>query len=474
MRHSFKRQLSLSAITSNDLIGQHHTRDDIDKLVMGFNVILETPKLRDAIIDALTVGLDLKSDIGREGMDYWSMFVFGSARTSLDIDYDRLQNLANNHAALRKVIGHGDLDGHQQYGLTTLKDNIRLVTDDMLSEINTMIVKHGQKYVHPYSKKSTLTCRADSYVAMTDVHFPTDIRLLFDSVRKVIEMVSHLCKSNNVKGYRQYKQNRNKLKRLMHKARNSKKRNETATKAAHQAYIDCAKEQLAKAKMQLDALKASGVLFIQQTEIEGYQQYAATFISQIERRVLKGETISHDEKIFSIFEPHTEWICKGKAGVPVELGVKLAVVQDQHQFILHHHVMEKQQDVHIAEDLLVATESKYGEIDSISFDRGFWSAENEAALKAHARKVVMPKKGYKSKERQAIEDEKEFIKLRHKHSAVESGINALQEHGLKKILDHGIDGYKRYISFGIVGYNIHRLGAIALSRHYRSLQKQAA
>lgn len=474
LRQSFKQQLTLTSITPDELIGRHHSRDDIDKLTMGYNVILETPHLRDAIIDVLSAGLNLSDDAGREGMDYWTMFVFGSARVALDIDYDRLQNLVNNHAALRRVVGLGDLDSHQQYGLTTLKDNIRLITEDILAQINTLIVKEGQAFVHPYSQSTTLNCRADSYVAMTDVHFPTDISLLYDAVRKVIELVAQLCKVNNIKGYRQYKQNRDKLKKLMHKARSSKKRKEAETKAAHQSYIDCAIEQLAKAQTQLDLLKASGILLIQQDEIEEYQQYAATFIDQIERRVLKGETIGHEEKVFSVFEPHTEWVSKGKAGVPVELGVKLAVVQDQHQFILHHHVMQQQQDVHIAQDLVRTVEEKYGTIDSISLDRGFWSVENEAALKEHVRKVVMPKKGYKNQEHQAIEDEKEFTKLRHQHSGVESGINALQEHGLKKVPDHGIEGYKRYIAFGIVGYNIHRLGTIALARYYRTLRKQAA
>ena len=474
MRQSYKQQLTLTAITTNDIVGRHHSRDDIDKLTMGYNVILKKPTLRDAIIDVLASGLNLSADTGREGMDYWTMFVFGSARVALDMDYDRLQNLVNNHAALRKVVGHGDLDGHQQYGLTTLKDNIRLITEDMLAQINTLIVKEGQAFVHPYSQNTTLNCRADSYVAMTDVHFPSDISLLFDAVRKVIELVGQLCKTNNIKGYRQYKQNRDKLKKLMHKARSSKKRNQAQTKSAHQAYIDCAALQLAKAQTQLELLKSSGVFFIQQGEIEQYQQYAKTFIDQIERRVINGETINHEEKIFSIFEPHTEWVSKGKAGVPVELGVKLAIVQDQHQFILHHHVMQQQQDVHIAQDLVRAIEEKYGTIDSLSLDRGFWSVENEAALKERVRKVVMPKKGYKNQERQAIEDEKEFTKLRHQHSAVESGINALQEHGLKKVPDHGVEGYKRYVAFGIVGYNIHRLGAFALARHYRALRKQAA
>ena len=150
------------------------------------------------------------------------------------------------------------------------------------------------------------------------------------------------------------------------------------------------------------------------------------------------------------------------------------MVQDQHQFILHHHVMQKQQDSTIAVDLVEAVKEKYGAIDSVSFDRGFWSPDNEKVIKSHVRKVVMPKKGYKNRERQSIENDKEFTKFRHRHSAVESGINALQEHGLKKVPDHGIEAYRRYIAFGIVGYNIHRLGSIALARYYRAQRKQAA
>ncbi len=64
--------------------------------------------------------------------------------------------------------------------------------------------------------------------------------------------------------------------------------------------------------------------------------HATRQIDQIRRRVILGEVIAHEEKVFSIFEPHTEWISKGKAGVPVELGLKVCILEDQHQFILHH------------------------------------------------------------------------------------------------------------------------------------------
>ena len=56
-------------------------------------------------------------------------------------------------------------------------------------------------------------------------------------------------------------------------------------------------------------------------------------IDQIDRRVLQGQTIPHQEKVFSSFQPHTEWISKGKAGVAAELGLHVCVVEDQHRFI---------------------------------------------------------------------------------------------------------------------------------------------
>jgi len=209
---------------------------------------------------------------------------------------------------------------------------------------------------------------------------------------------------------------------------------------AHQAYIEAAQQALAKIDEKLEALSSNNILLASHQAIAQFRTYATTLMDQIDRRVLQGETIPHNEKIFSLFQPHTEWIVKGKSGVPFELGIKVAIVQDQHQFILHHQVMEKQQDADIAVSVAQAVKERYGEIDSMSYDRGFWSADNESKLLEMVRKVVLPKKGYLDKKRQEIESEKEHVALRMKHSAVESGINALQVHGLKKVPDSGIEG----------------------------------
>jgi len=75
--------------------------------------------------------------------------------------------------------------------------------------------------------------------------------------------------------------------------------------------------------------------------------------------VLTGETIPHDDNLVSVFEPHTRWISKGKAGTPVELGVLVSVIEDQYPFILGHEVIWDGGD----QDVIVACLRRWQEHD---------------------------------------------------------------------------------------------------------------
>ena len=189
--------------------------------------------------------------------------------------------------------------------------------------------------------------------------------------------------------------------------------------------------------------------------------HATRQIDQIGRRVIPGEAIPHGEKVFSLFEPHTEWISKGKAGVPVELGVKVYIVEDQHQFIVHHQVMQNQMDDQVTLEMVAQARQRFPRLNACSFDKGFHSPANQITLKAQLELVVLPRKGKLSQQAQAEEQAPDFVKARRAHSAVESAINALEVHGLDVCPDHGIDGFKRYVALAVVAKNIHRIGAIA-------------
>jgi hypothetical protein len=215
--------------------------------------------------------------------------------------------------------------------------------------------------------------------------------------------------------------------------------------------------------------------------IESMINYTVMLINQVERRVFEGEKIPQEEKIYSVFEAYTEWICKGKAGVRQELGVKICIVEDQFGFILTHRVMQNEQDKDIAFLMTLETKNKFAILNSISFDKGYHSKndlngennrtriEKELGVKAY-----LPKKGKKNKEETKRESEKEFVKARKKHPAVESGINALETHGLDRCPDKGEIHYKRYVAMGIMSANIHKLGAILIAKELDLIVERAA
>ncbi len=121
---------------------------------------------------------------------------------------------------------------------------------------------------------------------------------------------------------------------------------------------------------------------------------------------------SLEEKGFSLFEPHTEWICKGTAGVPMELGLRVNVVEDRDRFILHHQVMERTTDDQVAIAMVDETQQRFPQLRAISMDKGFHSPTNQAALKERLECVVLPRKGRRSQADKARESEPEFSQLR--------------------------------------------------------------
>ena len=75
-------------------------------------------------------------------------------------------------------------------------------------------------------------------------------------------------------------------------------------------------------------------------ELERFNKLTIKHIDLLEHRVIKGETIPHEEKMFSVFETYTEWITKGKKRPSVELGKKLCITSDQFHLILDYQIME--------------------------------------------------------------------------------------------------------------------------------------
>jgi IS5 family transposase len=304
-------------------------------------------------------------------------------------------------------------------------------------------------------------------------------------MRKIILLTGDLCEGSNITDWRQYQFRYRSIKKLMRSVQNKKRGNaksaekkkikEEELKKSHQIYINACSAVINKADQSLEKIPDTSVIVgIKKQEIMNFISHGKRQIDQIHRRVILGETISHDEKIFSIFETHTEWVVKGKAGVPVELGLRVCVVEDQYQFILHHQVMEKETDDQVCISITKGAKERFPMINQMSYDKGFHSPANQNDLKDIIDFPVLCRKGKLSKQVREIENSPEFRKARRQHCAVESAINALGVHGLDYCPDHGIYGFKRYVSLAIVGRNIQRIGSILQDREQKKIQRNSA
>jgi IS5 family transposase len=484
-RHRFKREITPMRVAQNEqmTIGEVDiskmrfdlkSRDDIPKILRGLQFIYTNLALRTSIFALLDANIspEVSKTNGRPGMTLWSILVCGVIRLDLNCDYDRLQELVNHHNTLREMLGHGAFDD-VTYHFQTLKDNVRLLTPELLDQINQLVVAAGHILVKK-SPDEALRGRCDSFVLETHVHYPTDINLLWDAMRKSITLTAQWCDERGMSDWRQSAFNLRQVKQAMRTAQNKKRskaktpdqieKNQLLIIQAHQTYLNVAQSYLDKVGQTLATITAQGLGnpldLITKLEIEGFMAHAQRQINQIERRVIRGEVIPHAEKVFSIFQPHTEWISKGKAGVPVEFGVKVCILEDQHQFILYHQVVQQQTDDQVTVEMVTQTKKRFPKLNVCSFDKGFHTSANQIALKEHLKQVVMPRKGKLSQQAKEEEQAPDFVKARRAHSAVESAINALEVHGLDVCRDHGIDGFKRYVALAVLARNIHRIGAI--------------
>lgn len=125
------------------------SRDDVPQLLKGLQYIYTQEETRKKIFKILIKEISPEVDKrnGRPGMDLWKILVMGTLRLNLNWDYDRLCEMVNNHRTIREMLGHGWLDEKTEYQLQTLKDNVKLLTPEILKKINEIVVDCGHKLI---------------------------------------------------------------------------------------------------------------------------------------------------------------------------------------------------------------------------------------------------------------------------------------------------------------------------------------
>jgi len=477
MRHSFQAQPDLQITPIEKIRLPLKSRDELPAILAGLQWIWMHPTLKAEILALLEARiLAGKQATGRTGMDLWQILVLGVVRLGLDADWDRMEHIANYDALVRQMLGVPAMpwgEDAKVFGHQTLRDNVALLDDELLHQINARIAAAGREV---FAKKegapvAALEVKVDSYVLETDVHFPTDLNLLWDAGRKCVDLVEGLLDSgHDLPGWRKFKLWRRQLKdceraasQIVYRGGPNK---EARVKSAVRAYLAVGRDLSAKVRQTLLGLCDETVDAARWERLAYFHAMLDKHLDLVERRLLKEETIPAHEKVFSLFEPHTEWIQKGKQRPNVELGHRLLLATDQQQLIQDYAVLQGEAEVDQSLPMADRLLGRYGagSVASLSFDKGFTRAEDRELLSLYIPEVVMPKRGKKNAAETERESRKKFVALRRQHSAVESEINSLEHHGLNRCLDVGLEGYRRYVGYGVMSYNLHMIGRELLVR----------
>ena len=481
MRQRYSPQPDFNVIPIEKVVLPTKSRDELPPILAGLQWIWIHPTLKAEIFALLEKKiLAGKKATGRTGMNLWQILVLGSVRLGLDADWDRLEDLANHHTLIRQMLGVPALSWgapDKTFAHQTLRDNVALLDEELLKGINALVAAAGREV---FAKKggapvAALELKVDTYVLETDVHFPTDLNLLWDAGRKCVDLIEKYRGQfgYELPGWRKAKDWRRRLKgleRLTSKiVYGGGPQKEKRVQAAVREYVQIGRDLSAKVRQSLLDLCDQVVDFIDEARWQALEYFARMLDKHLDlvgRRLLREETIPAAEKIFSLFEPHTEWIQKGKQRPNVELGHRLLIATDQHQLIQDYDVPIAQADVDQSVPVADRLLGRYGAgaLASLSFDKGFTRAEDRDLLSLYVPSVVMPKRGKKNPRETERESEKTFVALRRRHSAVESDINSLEHHGLNRCLDVGLTGYLRYVGYGVLSYNLHVIGRALLAR----------
>jgi len=485
MRRRFDVQLALGQTPIERVSIPLKSRDELPPMLASLQWIFQTPELNAEVFALLESKISAgKKATGRPGLSLWQILVLGVVRLGLDCDYDRLEDLANHHTLLRQILGVSALPAADEkpFHRKTLSENVCHLDEELLLQINGLVAQAGRAVFKKKGNAEPIRAKTDSYVLETNVHFPTDLNLLWDAQRKCLDLILPLISRHDLPGWRKAQNWRRTLKSQMialtRLASGGGPNKEERRRAAAEHYVQDSYRFEEKVFGAVRALPPprNPAETMQRAPLQYFHDMFIKQLDLVERRWLKDEKIPHAEKIFSLFEPHTEFIKKGKLFPPVELGHKLLVTTDQHELILDYRVMDRQpndkeESLGVADRLL----GRYGadQIQSLSFDKGFTREEDRELLELYIPEVIMPKRGRRKPSEDEREKKRSFRKLRRQHHAIESDINCLEHHGLDRCPDKGLDGYKRYVGLGVLAYNLHKIGKQLINESIRKPNERA-
>lgn len=327
--------------------------------------------------------------------------------------------------------------------------------------------------------------RIDTTVVETDIHYPTDSHLLWDAVRVLTRLVKRLSKIVPA-ATAGFPDRRRRARRRMQQIERAQRR-PRQRRRKYQDLIAVTVEVVAKARAaaaaarevpDLELMDALAVTALAES-IEHYSALADRVLDQTRRRIFDGETVPAQEKLYSIFEPHTDLIRRGKARTPNEFGHKVFLAESANGLITDYRVLDgnPSDEIHV-QPALEHHQQRFGKAPEVfAADRGFSSAATlEACRKAQVKLESLPQcGGTKTPEREAYEKSPEFRQAQRFRAGVEGRISVLMRgRGMKRCRLSGRERFELFVGLAVLANNLLNLARLIEKAKAKPRRRRAA
>jgi IS5 family transposase len=381
-------------------------------------------------------------------------------------DYRELQERINDGFTLRSFT---EFDSHPVPKHDAFNRAFNRITPETLRDINQLVIQAAVQLGLEDGK----ALRVDTTVVESNIHYPTDATLLWDAVRTITRLIEDLHEKlpDRVQGFtnrtRSARRRMQAIQRMSaaERTRQQEPKYRELIRITEQV-VNNARQVVEKAKPAAASagadLIASLVIDSLRNQITGYCKLADRVIDQSRRRVLQGETVPTEEKIYSIFEPDTDLIKRGKAQKPVEFGHKVFLAESAQGLITDYQVLNgNPSDTDHVQSSLDRHKQTFGIPPELyATDRGFFSAENvQYSEKAGVTLVSIPQRGgHKTAEQNVLERSKAFKQAQRFRAGIEGRISVLfRGRGMKRCPFKGRQHFELLVSAAVLANNLMRI-----------------
>jgi IS5 family transposase len=314
------------------------------------------------------------------------------------------------------------------------------------------------KYAVQQGKISSEKLRMDTTVYEANIHYPTDSSLLWDSFRTLAGLLRAIGREPPRLCF-QHRFHDKKVKKLAYFiARNGaspKKGMQRCVKNTYRTLIDRVEWIAGIARNVLSDLGKTGY---EASLLSHYLPLVEKIIDQAENRVFQGIMPVADDKLYSLFEEHTELLKRGKAAKPIEFGHKVLLAQTGEKFICHYRVFPKrQEDKEMVKPALKAHQQLFqADPEVLAADKGFYESMTQiVALEETITTVSIGKKGRRNEQEDQRESCEAFKEGQRFRAGCEGSISVLKRaFNLGKCLFKGFKNYAASVGCAVFCHNL--------------------